>query len=110
MRVKAAKGFFPPFYGRPTMAYRHPAVSSPPRPAVYLAHAFLAIVAILEVREMNNLRVCAGSIFRLPRLHHLHYYFYLLYVTPPIVEPTDLITDTPLIPSSYLVPRIAAQP
>jgi hypothetical protein len=28
-------------------------------PAVYLADAILAIVAILEVREMNNLRVCS---------------------------------------------------
>jgi len=27
--------------------------------AVYLADAILAIVAILEVREMNNLRVCS---------------------------------------------------
>jgi hypothetical protein len=30
MRVKAAKGVFLPFYGRPTIAYRHPAVNSPP--------------------------------------------------------------------------------
>ena len=29
-------------------------------PAVYLADAILAIVAILEVRGMNNLRVCNG--------------------------------------------------
>jgi hypothetical protein len=29
-------------------------------PAVYLAHAFLAIVAILAVRGMNNLRVPNG--------------------------------------------------
>ena len=28
-------------------------------PAVYLADAILAIVAILEVREMNNLLVCS---------------------------------------------------
>jgi hypothetical protein len=34
----------------------------------------------------------------------------LLYLPTQIVEPTDLITDTPSILSSYLVPRIAAQP
>jgi hypothetical protein len=38
-------------------------------PAVYLAHAFLAIVAILEVHEMNNLRVCSRlSVSDSPRL------------------------------------------
>jgi hypothetical protein len=31
-------------YCRPNMPYRHPAVNSPPCPAVYLTHAILAIV------------------------------------------------------------------
>jgi hypothetical protein len=35
-------------------------LARPRVPAVYLAHAFLAIVAILEVRVLNNLRACNG--------------------------------------------------
>jgi hypothetical protein len=38
---------------------------------VYLAHAFLVIVAIPEVREMNHLRVCSRLNVPTPRLHHL---------------------------------------
>jgi hypothetical protein len=48
-------------YGRPKPSI--PVNQSSARrhvPAVYLADAILAIVAILEVREMNNLRVCNG--------------------------------------------------
>jgi len=47
-------------YGRPKPSI--PVNQSSARrhvPAVYLADANLAIVAILEVREMNNLRVCS---------------------------------------------------
>ena len=51
-----------------TLPYRQPVVSSahPHVPAVYLAHAFLAIVAILAVRGMNKLRVPNGPVVRSP--------------------------------------------
>jgi hypothetical protein len=48
-------------YGRPNASIPSTSRQLTPRvPAVYLAHAFLAIVAILAVRGMNKLRVPNG--------------------------------------------------